>query len=244
MTAAAKTARAPSSSTNAVFDRLLREIVSGVYPAGARLPAERELSRLLGASRPTLREALRRLGEWGLISVRRGSGVEVRPQRDWSLFVLPAYVEYGAFQRGPAEVASLTRDLLAVRRVLFVDVLRVVGARIRTGSLETARAHAEVAWTARAFVDQFVRADFEVLRAIVEAAEFLPAVWLLGTVSQVYTAIAAALIDAALPPADYLTTYNAMFDALEGGMVDEACQILDAYFSRHDRRLLAAWGIG
>ena len=41
--------------------------------AGARLPAERELSRMLGASPPTsLREALRRLGEWNLVEPRRG----------------------------------------------------------------------------------------------------------------------------------------------------------------------------
>jgi GntR family transcriptional repressor for pyruvate dehydrogenase complex len=244
MSTVVEEARSQQSSANAVFDRLLRDIVSGVYPPGARLPAERELSRLLGASRPTLREALRRLGEWGLINVRRGSGVEIRPQRDWSLYVLPAYVEYGAFQRGPAEVAKLVRDLLAVRRILFVDVLRVVGGHIRPGSLDVARTHVEAAWNARTFVDQFVREDFNALRAIVEAAEFLPAVWLLGSISSVYTGIAAALSDAALPPPDYVTTYNAIFNALEGGLTDEACQILEAYFQRHDRRLLAAWGIG
>ncbi|MDX2089282.1 MAG: GntR family transcriptional regulator, partial [Kofleriaceae bacterium] len=53
-----------TTAIDAVFEKLLADIVGGTYRSGTRLPAERELSRLLGASRPTLREALRRLGEW------------------------------------------------------------------------------------------------------------------------------------------------------------------------------------
>ena len=77
-----------------VFETLLADIVRGTYVAGSRLPAERELARILGASRPTLREALRRLGEYNLVEPRRGSGVVVRPWREWSLEVLPGYLRY------------------------------------------------------------------------------------------------------------------------------------------------------
>ncbi len=78
------------TAIDAVFETLLKNIVGGAYPSGARLPAERELARQLGASRPTLREALRRLGEWNLVEPRRGSGVVVRPYRDWSIEVIAA----------------------------------------------------------------------------------------------------------------------------------------------------------
>ncbi|MGZ3426321.1 MAG: GntR family transcriptional regulator, partial [Polyangia bacterium] len=49
--------RAAASSVNNVFERLLAGIVTGRYPAARHLPAERELARTVGASRPTLREA-------------------------------------------------------------------------------------------------------------------------------------------------------------------------------------------
>ena len=90
------------TAIDAVFETLLKNIVGGTYPSGTRLPAERELSRQLGASRPTLREALRRLGEWNLVEPRRGSGVVVRSYRDWSIEVLAAYLQYGKPEIGRA----------------------------------------------------------------------------------------------------------------------------------------------
>src|SRR5690242_20922701 len=101
----------PTSITaiDAVFERLLADIVGGKHPAGSRLPAERELSRQLGASRPTLREALRRLSEWNLVEPRRGSGVVVRPYRDWSLEVLAGYMRHG---KPEGNQPSLSRILL------------------------------------------------------------------------------------------------------------------------------------
>src|SRR5438309_10078327 len=105
----------PTTAIDAVFERLLADILSGVYSAGARLPAERELARQLGASRPTLREALRRLGEWNLVEPRRGSGVVVRPYRDWSLEVFAAYMRYGKPEPGQPGLVRMLLDVLAMR---------------------------------------------------------------------------------------------------------------------------------
>ena len=53
-------------------ERLLEGIKLGIYAAGDRLPAERELARLLGVSRITLRDALHELGTLGYVQTRRG----------------------------------------------------------------------------------------------------------------------------------------------------------------------------
>jgi GntR family transcriptional regulator, transcriptional repressor for pyruvate dehydrogenase complex len=63
----------------------IRALISnGALAVGEKLPAEAELSRQLGVSRSSVREALRVLEAEGLIEIRRGSGafISVRPARD------------------------------------------------------------------------------------------------------------------------------------------------------------------
>src|SRR3954451_4620601 len=122
-----------TTAIDAVFERLLADIVKGTYAAGTRLPAERELARQLGASRPTLREALRRLGEWNLVEPRRGSGVVVRPYRDWSIEVIAAYLRYGKPEPGQPTIGRILIDLLSVRRGVVLEVIKVTASRIPKG---------------------------------------------------------------------------------------------------------------
>jgi GntR family transcriptional repressor for pyruvate dehydrogenase complex len=65
----------PSVSDGNEVSDWLRSLLDdrGLGP-GDRLPAERDLARELGISRPALREALRRLGALGLLEARPGSG--------------------------------------------------------------------------------------------------------------------------------------------------------------------------
>jgi DNA-binding FadR family transcriptional regulator len=60
-----------------IADQLRKLISKGQLATGARLPAERELARRLGVSRPSLREALIALEVEGLLEVRVGSGIYV-----------------------------------------------------------------------------------------------------------------------------------------------------------------------
>jgi len=58
---------------------LKEEIVSGGWPVGSLLPTEDELCVRFSVSRYTVREALRRLREEGLVSSRQGAGTVVVP---------------------------------------------------------------------------------------------------------------------------------------------------------------------
>jgi GntR family transcriptional repressor for pyruvate dehydrogenase complex len=60
-----------------VADQLAEQIATERYKVGDRLPAERELARDFGVSRPTAREALIALELQGIVEVRVGSGVYV-----------------------------------------------------------------------------------------------------------------------------------------------------------------------
>lgn len=53
-------------------------IEAGDIRPGDRLPAERDLARAFSVSRPSLREAMRRLATMGLVEIRWGQGVFIR----------------------------------------------------------------------------------------------------------------------------------------------------------------------
>jgi DNA-binding FadR family transcriptional regulator len=60
-----------------IADQIRSLIRSGEFPAGSRLPPERDLAKQLGVSRPSVREALIALEVEGLVEVRIGSGIYV-----------------------------------------------------------------------------------------------------------------------------------------------------------------------
>jgi len=60
-----------------VSDKLLSDIRRGHYPIGKRLPTEIELCSKFNVSRHTVREALRRLDELGVVKRKQGSGTLV-----------------------------------------------------------------------------------------------------------------------------------------------------------------------
>ncbi|MBI0328658.1 FadR/GntR family transcriptional regulator [Burkholderia plantarii] len=63
-----------------IADQLRAMIESGSFPPGSYLPPERELAVQFGVSRTSVREALIALEVVGLVSVRVGDGVSVRPR--------------------------------------------------------------------------------------------------------------------------------------------------------------------
>lgn len=229
------------TAIDAVFEALVADIVRGTYPPGSRLPAERDLARILGASRPTLREALRRLSEWNLVAARRGSGVAVRETREWMVEVLPSYLRHARPGSGHT-ILDLVRDILLLRRLTMVDMLRLMGSRVPEGGTATAREHVERAWAARGNAAAFAAEDFQVIRALCEAARSLPAMWMVNRISGVYLDMARSLAGAIPPPSEYLTAYGKVLDHVDKGDGEAAARELDAYLDRHDQKLLALLG--
>jgi DNA-binding FadR family transcriptional regulator len=62
-----------------IADQLRSLVERGEFAVGTRLPPERDLALQLGVSRPSVREALIALEVEGLVEVRMGSGIYVRP---------------------------------------------------------------------------------------------------------------------------------------------------------------------
>ncbi|MFD4836517.1 FadR/GntR family transcriptional regulator [Achromobacter sp. NPDC058515] len=65
-----------------IADQIAARIKAGDFPAGGRLPAERDLAEQLQVSRASVREALIALEIEGYVEVRVGTGVFVSPARE------------------------------------------------------------------------------------------------------------------------------------------------------------------
>ena len=115
---------APTSSldalslTDSAAARVAKQINTGEFGPGQRLPSERTLAAQLKVSRPALREALRALQSAGLVQARRGSG--------WYV------VEHGS-DAGTGALSGWMQmqpvgDIVAVRRTLEPEAIRAVPA--------------------------------------------------------------------------------------------------------------------
>ena len=79
-----------------VYDQLYAQILSGEYPRGSQLPSEPDLSKKMGVSRMTLRQALALLREDGLIHNVQGKGNFVQetkkaPVKDFTNLCNPVF---------------------------------------------------------------------------------------------------------------------------------------------------------
>ena len=65
-----------------VFRTLLEALLAERYAPGEKLPTQRALAADLGVTMGSLREALKRLEQMGLIDVRHGDAMRVRNWRE------------------------------------------------------------------------------------------------------------------------------------------------------------------
>ncbi len=104
-----------STAYRKAAEKLRSRILSGAIAPGSRLPAERDLCRLLRISRITVRQALDLLEEEHLIVRRHGSGTYAsdRPQ-----MVVPLGVDYAGSLHEHA--AKATRELLSLSKSMVL----------------------------------------------------------------------------------------------------------------------------
>jgi GntR family transcriptional repressor for pyruvate dehydrogenase complex len=118
-----------------IYGQLIRELASGLYSEGDRLPTEKDLSAKFDVSRPVVREALMRLSADGLVVARQGAGtfVKRRPPRavaDYSETVgfadiLRAFEVRIALEGQAARLAAMRRSEPELARIaLSLDQMR------------------------------------------------------------------------------------------------------------------------
>lgn len=111
--------RTPRASLAKVVAEQLMDAIQGMEP-GTRVPSERELTRMLGVSRTTLREALHGLVALGIIEIRHGQGAYITAGG-------PTLAE--ADELGAVLAKGITTDLVEAIRVILIEIARLAAER-------------------------------------------------------------------------------------------------------------------
>jgi GntR family transcriptional repressor for pyruvate dehydrogenase complex len=124
----------------AVAEQLRDAILDGRFPAGQKLPPERELAVEFRVNRTSIREAIKVLEGLGLVSVRQGDGATVRPLVDATLDTLAPMIFHG----GRVNL-ELVAELAEVMRPLLLEMGRLAIERAQPQGLAAIRRLRDVA---------------------------------------------------------------------------------------------------
>ena len=113
-----------------IAEQLRGLIAGGEFLPGSRLPAERDLAKQLGVSRPSVREALIALEVEGWVEVRTGSGVYVLER--------PGHLNGSAVKVPPTEWGPL--ELIRARRVIEGEIASLAATQAKRKHLDGIRA--------------------------------------------------------------------------------------------------------
>lgn len=114
--------------SNQVFDQILKEIITGKLKSGEKLPSENELSKLLGVSRVSIREALKRLAVLGMVETRQGEGTFVKT-------LSPGIYMNSLIPMFSLDLPSIL-EVLEYRKIIEVESMTFVVKRIEEEELE------------------------------------------------------------------------------------------------------------
>lgn len=119
---------APQRLYQQIAEQLRTLIAAGEFLPGSRLPAERDLAKQLGVSRPSVREALIALEVEGWVEVRTGSGVYVLDRSG----TLTRDTPIALSEWGPLE-------LIRARRVIEGEIAAIAAAQARRKDINAMR---------------------------------------------------------------------------------------------------------
>ena len=148
------------STVDAAIEEIRGQIRDGQWALGDRLPSEAELTKTLGISRASLREATRALVHAGLLAVRQGDGTYV------------VAVDEAAVALNRRITNSKTAEIIEVRRGLDAAAVPLAAVRRTKADLKAIRKALDDrnAGADRGDSDAFVEADLQFHLAVARAA--------------------------------------------------------------------------
>jgi GntR family transcriptional regulator, transcriptional repressor for pyruvate dehydrogenase complex len=199
-----------------VFVTLLEALLSGRYEAGEKLPTQRTLAADLGVTMSSVREALKRLEQMGLVDVRHGSAMRVRDWREHGGLDVLTHLLF----RGGGLDAGVLAAILEARALMLRELAGLAAQRRSDTQAE------EIAELGRRFGEQLhphdaARVDFAFFTAVAQAAGNLVFELILNAIRDLYFAHLDA-VPVTARPAELAPIYDRIAHAIACSDAEEA----------------------
>ena len=211
-----------------VFRQLRDQILGGVWPPGSKIPSENDLTRQLGVSRVSLREALNMLVSLGLLESRQGGGTFVKEYSSDILFnpLVPMIA---------LDKTDLL-DVLEYRRIVEKGTAGLVAEKAgkrEIGELESAY---RVMTFAKGDVHAFARADLDFHLALAQVTGNPIVIKVNNIIKSVLSASMDRIVSA-LGVTDGLSYHRRILDAIIAHDAKRAETLMEEHVLRTIRRL-------
>lgn len=219
-----------SRSSSGIAAQLRRAITDGLYAYGDRLPAEREIARSFGASRTTVRNALRLLEERNFVRRRVGSGTFV--------------VHSSGHDAG--EIADITSplELMDVRLAVEPHIVQLAVLHGTARDFEAMAGALSELEQANADLERFTHWDQRFHMALASATHNPLMVWTYRQINEVRSHTQWSKVkDKVLTPvriADYNAGHRALLDAMQARDGEAAVEIINRHLAEARRDLIGA----
>ncbi len=212
-----------------VAEAIRRIIVRGNLAPGENLPPERTLARRFQVTRNTVREALRKLEQLRLVTIRQGSGITVQD------YLTSAGLEFVVDMLGHSDDgADIMRELAEARAIIgramvhhAIDAMDLSDTELLEEAVEAFAA--EVAQEPPD-VRRLQELDFEVHSVLVRAGGNRAIVLLHNSLRHVYRHVAHLFEPLVAEPTGLLSCYRQALRALGKGDRPRAKAVFTRYF--------------
>jgi GntR family transcriptional regulator, transcriptional repressor for pyruvate dehydrogenase complex len=217
-----------------VYRDLTRQILSGALSPGSRLPGERELAQTYKTNRNTLREAVRRLEQARLVTVRHGQGVTVSDfRRTGTMELLSPLLECTSDY---VELALVVRDLLPARRIVLEFAARLAVERADRADIQRLGDITDLLVSAAELKDtQIIAKGFQSwLDALIDSAHSVALRWVANPFLDSYREVLERFPALWVLDSNFASHLRNFHQALEAGDVELAVVTLRTYYERID----------
>jgi GntR family transcriptional repressor for pyruvate dehydrogenase complex len=214
-----------------IFAQLRDQIVAGAWPPGSKIPSQNELTRKLGVSRVSLREAVHMLASLGLLESRQGGGTFVKEYSGEILFS-PLF----------PMIALDTTDLFNVleyRRIVEKGTAALVAEKAGEKEIDDLEAAYREMLHRKENLHAFARADLDFHLALARATGN-PIIIKVNNIIESVLSASMDRIVSSLGVSDGLTFHRRILNAIKAHNAGLAESLMEEHLLRTVRRLKSA----